>query len=374
MNGDVLYLNALNQLINIRSFYFAKILANFTAKEIWQSNYLDLTNKGINPKIAQKICQKDRVNPEKELEKLIQQQVIALTPADVKFPRLLKEITPPPPLLYVKGNADLLNRQAIAIVGTRKPTNYGLQAAKDLATGLSAAGLVIVSGLAFGIDSQAHLGTLENNGATIAVLGAGIDCFTPRSNHYLVKQILEKNGAIISEYPLGYQASKYTFPERNQIISGLSLGVIVVEAGLKSGALITARAALEQNREVFCVPGSVYSENSKGCNKFISQGAHLVTCADDVLEVLGINECSAQSAFCKRINACLPRAAKHCGQVCSLTKDEKILFDLLGQDPVSIDDLADKTGLAVEKIAAVLGQMVMEDVARETDDGGYVVN
>lgn len=356
-------MNALNQIINIRSFCFARVLTKLSAQEIWQSSYQQLIQRGMDSKTSWALVEKRiKIEPQREAEKLGKFHIQAITLFDPKFPRLLKEITPPAPILYIKGNIDLLNQKAVAIVGTRKATDYGLKAAQDLAKGLSSAGLVIVSGLAFGIDSAAHQSTLENNGKTIAVLGSGLDQISPISNYWLAEQILKKDGAIISQYPLGYPASRFTFPERNQIISGLSLGVIVVEAGLKSGALITARAALEQNREVFCVPGSIYSENSKGCNKFIAQGAHLVTCAEDVSEVLGINKDCGRPTFCKQINDC------------SLTDDEKTLLNLLGQDAVSIDYLAEKTGLPIEKITALLGQMVIDDIVRETGGGEYMIN
>lgn len=365
MNEDVLYLNALNHLINIRSFYFARILAKLSAKEIWQSSYQQLIQYGLDPKTAWAVVEKRiNIDPIEEAKKLKKLHIQAITNSDSKFPSLLKEITPPPPIIYIKGNVDLLRQKAIAIVGTRKATNYGLRATKDLASGLSSAGLIIVSGLAFGIDSQAHQSTLENNGKTIAVLGSGIDRVSPQSNYWLAEQILKKDGAIVSEYPLGYPASKFTFPERNHIISGLSLGVIVVEAGLKSGALITARAALEQNREVFCAPGSIYSENSKGCNKFIAQGAHLVTSPDDVLEVLNINPDSSKKAAIirGRENAFSP------------SKEEKIILENLGSDPVSVDYIAKKTGLPIEKIIAPLNQMEIDDLIRDVGGGEYVLN
>lgn len=364
MYEDAKYLNALNSIINIRSFCFSRILALVSAREIWQSSYKKIVQSGLDSKTAWQLVQdRSKIDPEQEAEKLKKHNIRVITGSDPEFPRLLKEITPPAPILYIKGNMDLLNQKVIAIVGTRKATDYGLQVAQDLAAGLSSAGLVIVSGLAFGIDCQAHKTTLENKGNTIAVLGSGLDLISPRSNHWIAEQILEKDGSIISEFPLGYPASKFTFPERNHIISGLSLGVIVVEAGFKSGALITARAALEQNREVFCVPGNVYSENSRGCNKFISDGARLVTCAEDVLQVLNINRTKA------RINKQM-RTKVHS----PATAEEKDILENLGANPVSIDYLAEKTGLAVEKIAAVLGQMEMEDVVRDVGGGRYVVN
>ena len=201
-----------------------------------------------------------------------------------KYPKRLKEIYNPPQKLYVLGNTEILNDIGIAIVGARQATEYGKKVALELSRDLSKRKIVIISGLAKGIDSYAHIGTLNvPNGKTIAVLGSGIKELYPKENIELARQIVKNGGCIISEYPPNEKPNKRNFPERNRIISGLSKGVIIVEASEKSGALITADFALEQGKEVFAVPGSIYSNMSVGTNKLIGQGAKLVTNFEDIL-------------------------------------------------------------------------------------------
>lgn len=201
-----------------------------------------------------------------------------------KYPKQLREIYNPPKRIYAIGNIEILNKVGIAIVGSRKATEYGKKVAFRLSKDLSERDIVIISGLAKGIDSHAHIGSLNvQNGKTIAVLGSGIKVIYPKENIELARQILRKGGCIISEYPPDDTPNKSNFPERNRIISGLSKGVVIVEASEKSGALITADFALEQGREVFAVPGNIYSTTSVGTNKLIQQGAKLVMAVEDIL-------------------------------------------------------------------------------------------
>lgn len=204
---------------------------------------------------------------------------------DVRYPRLLKEIDHSPPLLYVVGNTTLLSTNQLSIVGSRKASRYGLDNAFRFASGASNVGLTITSGMASGIDSQAHKGALVGSSSTVAVVGTGIDLCYPRSNRNL-KTSIEKEGAIVSEFPLGSPPRAHHFPRRNRIITGLSLGVLVVEAASKSGSLISARTAMEQNREVFAIPGLVSNPLSAGCHRLIKEGAKLVTEIGDVTEEL----------------------------------------------------------------------------------------
>ena len=203
-----------------------------------------------------------------------------------EYPKQLKNIYDPPAKLYVLGNKELLNQSGIAIVGTRRASIYGKKVALQFSKDLSQKGINIISGLALGIDTYAHLGTLQQNsiGKTIAVLGSGLDNIYPRQNIELAKQIIKRGGCLISEYPIGTKPERQNFPQRNRIISGLSNGVLVVEASEKSGALITADFALEQGREVFAVPGSVFSHTSMGTNNLIKQGAKLITKYEEILE------------------------------------------------------------------------------------------
>ena len=202
------------------------------------------------------------------------------------YPKQLKQIYAPPLKLYVLGNKQLLKQKGIAIVGARKATEYGKKIALQISKQLSEVGINIISGLALGIDSYAHLGTLQKNsiGKTIAVLGSGLDKIYPKENIELAKKIIKSGGCLISEYPVGTFASKLNFPQRNRIISGLSNGVLVVEASEKSGSLITADFALEQGREVFAVPGNILNKTSAGTNNLIKQGAKLVTNYEEILE------------------------------------------------------------------------------------------
>lgn len=211
-----------------------------------------------------------------------------VTPADKDYPALLREIPNPPETLSLLGDFRDWHKPAVAIVGTRKATSYGLQAARALGRELASAGITVVSGLALGIDAEAHRGALEGCGSTVAVLGSGINMIYPATNRPLAEQIIKKGGAIVSEFPPDLAPERWTFPQRNRIIAGLSHVTLVVEAPEKSGALITAYLALEYNREVAALPGEITSLNSQGTNKLIKLGAAIIRSADDVLELLGL--------------------------------------------------------------------------------------
>ena len=207
-----------------------------------------------------------------------------ITLKDKNYPQLLKEIYDPPQTLYVNGQLKAVEKYPLAVVGTRKISSYGQQITQSLVKALARAGLTIISGLALGVDGLAHQATLDVGGRTIAVLGSSLDIIYPPSHEKLAQRIVESDGAIISEYPPKTRPSKWTFPARNRIVAGLSLGVLVIEAPKRSGALITARFALDQGREVFAVPGSIYNKNSAGCHLLIKLGAKPVTKPEDILE------------------------------------------------------------------------------------------
>ncbi len=249
-----------------------------------------------------------------------------LTLADAAYPRALLEIPDPPTLLYVRGNPALLQKRGLAMVGSRNATPQGLQTAEAFAKALASQGQCIISGLALGIDAAAHRGALAAHGETVAVIGTGADRIYPARNKALALAIVEQ-GAVVSEFPLGTPALAANFPRRNRIISGLSRGVLVVEAAPESGSLITARLAAEQGREVFAIPGSIHSPVARGCHKLIKQGAKLVETAADVLEELG-----------NYVDLPLPRPDP--AQV-----EDNPLLAALGHDPCSLDDLAERTGL-----------------------------
>ncbi len=258
-----------------------------------------------------------------------------LTLADEAYPAALLEIADPPNVLYLRGNPELLQQPGLAIVGSRNATPQGLQTAHGFARTLAGQGLTIISGLALGIDAAAHQGALAANGNTIAVIGTGADRIYPARNKELALQIAEQ-GLIVSEFPLGTPVLAANFPRRNRIISGLSRGVLVVEAAPESGSLITARLAGEQGREVFAIPGSIHSPLARGCHKLIRQGAKLVETADDILEELGNLTANNQ----------LPDEAPH--------QTEDPLLIALGHDPCSLDQLAERTGYSTEQLLTEL--------------------
>ncbi len=261
-----------------------------------------------------------------------------VTLADAAYPKLLLEISDPPPLLYAVGRLELLGRPALAVVGSRNATAQGTRNAESFAKAFSDAELTIVSGLALGIDAAAHRGGLAGRGSTIAVLGTGIDVRYPPANAPLAAEIAQ-HGLLLSEFPLGTPAAGQNFPRRNRLISGLARGCLVVEAALASGSLITARAAADQGREVFAVPGSIHSPLSKGCHALIKQGAKLVESAEDVMAELGVGVAGAARA---------PGA----GPVFGVAEEPLLVH--MGFDPVNVDTLCARAGLAAEQVATEL--------------------
>lgn len=264
-----------------------------------------------------------------------------VTLGDASYPRLLLEIADPPALLYCRGHLELLARPALAVVGSRNATAQGINNAQQFARTFSEAGLTIVSGLAQGIDAAAHRGALAGSGSTVAVLGTGLDVIYPRANAVLAAEIAER-GLLVSEFALGTQALGHHFPRRNRIISGLAQGCLVVEAALASGSLTTARAALEQGREVFAVPGSIHSPLVKGCHALIKSGAKLVESAEDVLAELGSFR---RTGFA---------STQACADPVPAGVENGPLLAHMGFDPVDVDSLCARAGLPAERVAAEL--------------------
>ncbi len=285
-----------------------------------------------------------------------------LTFADDAYPASLLSIADPPPLLYAKGRIELLSRPALAIVGSRNATTPGIQNAERFAQTLSASGLTVVSGLALGIDAAAHLGACSaksGDGSTIAVTGTGPDLVYPARHRSLAHRIAEQ-GCLLTEYPLGTPAIAANFPRRNRLISGLSLGVLVVEAAQHSGSLITARSALEQGREVFAIPGSIHSPLAKGCHQLIRQGAKLVESAQDILEELRWQ--AAPAAAAPASDAAAPP---------ELTGAPAQLMQAAGHDPASVDQLAERSGLAAAEVQAALLRLELDGRLARLPDGRY---
>ncbi|HEX7044917.1 MAG TPA: DNA-processing protein DprA [Burkholderiales bacterium] len=277
---------------------------------------------------------------------------------DPDYPPLLREIPDPPLVLYVYGRRDLLAQPQLAIVGSRNPTPLGRQNAAAFARALSDAGLVITSGLALGIDAAAHRAALEAGGTTVAVAGTGLDRVYPPVNRELADAIAER-GALVSEFPLGTPARPAHFPIRNRLISGLSLGVLVVEAAEQSGSLITARLAAEQGREVFALPGSIHSPLARGCHLLIRQGAKLVETAAHVLEELGpLAAVSADARFQT------PAPDE------TLAPDERAVLDNLGYEPTSVDALIERSGLTPDTVSSILLQLELRGLVL-VGPGGY---
>jgi len=274
---------------------------------------------------------------------------------DKNYPELLKKISNPPSELYFNGNFDEKEKYPLAVVGTRKISDYGRQATEYFVKVLAQAGVTIISGLALGVDGLAHKTALKAKGRTIAVLGSGLNNIYPTVHKKLAQDIIDSGGAIVTEYEPDVSPSKITFPARNRIISGLSLGVLVVEAPQKSGALITATQAIKQGRKVFVIPARIYDKNSVGSNNLLKKGAQAVMSPEDILESLGI-----KPLFIKN------------KKISDLSPEQNKLLEFLNKEPISIDDLAEKSNLPAHKIVALLTEMEIKGVVQSLGAGKYV--
>lgn len=287
----------------------------------------------------------------------------AVTLGSGEYPRLLSEIDDAPPVLFVDGNPALLHGAHLAIVGSRNPTRPGCETAFDFAGSLCRFGVGIVSGLAAGIDAAAHRGALAAGGVTIAVAAHGLDRVYPREHRQLAREIAD-SGALVSEFVPGTAPLREHFPRRNRIISGLSLGVLVVEAAMRSGSLISARMGAEQGREVFAVPGSIHNPMARGCHALIRQGAKLVETVDDLMEELGVSA---------------PHAARHAAIGAGAGADENkldddyvTLLDAMGHDPACVDELVQRTGLTPQVLSSMLLNLELRGIVHSVSGVGYV--
>jgi DNA processing protein len=292
-----------------------------------------------------------------ELEKLEKLGVTVLTWDSPDYPRLLKSITDSPPVLYVRGSLAPQDEWALAVVGTRRATSYGRDCTRMLVGGLVASGVTVVSGLAYGIDTEAHQTAVNAGGRTLAVLGCGVDIMYPAENRKLAQSVIE-NGAMISEYPLGTKPDSGNFPRRNRIISGLCLGVLIVEGVIQSGARITVDYALAQGREVFAVPGPILRKNSVGPNYLIQNGAKLVTQVNDILEELNLTMIAQQT----EARAVIPD-----------NEVEAVLLAQLSTDPVHVDELGQVTGLSASEVASTLTMMELKGQVRQVEGMNYII-
>ncbi|MCS6843875.1 MAG: DNA-processing protein DprA [Caldilineales bacterium] len=324
----------------------------------WHGDPADLEDAGLDRRsLANLLAARSSLNLAQEMERLEQAGVQVVTWQSEDYPANLRNIHDAPPLLYVKGTLLPEDDWAVAVVGTRRASVYGKEATRLLSAELARNGVTVVSGLAVGIDSVAHQAALEAGGRTIAVLGSGLDVIYPEQNRRLAEAIVQR-GALITEYPLGTQPERSNFPPRNRIISGLSLGVVVVEAGARSGALITADFALEQGREVFAVPGSIFQKSCEGTNRLIQDGAKPVLSAADVLEELNLAQVAQQA----EVRAAVPT-----------TPTEKALLDLLSEEPVHVDELGRAADLPAATVASTLALLELKGLARQVGGMSYVL-
>lgn len=356
---DLKFLNALNSVPGVGPATLRLLKNHFGNFETaWLAGEEELKRAGVRTQEVQALLWKrPSLHPDREMEKLVKDGITALTEEDPNYPALLKEISDPPPLLYLRGNPQaLVASLPLGIVGTRRPTHYGLEITAKLATELASAGFTIVSGLATGIDARAHESALEAEGKTIAVLGSGVDhpSIFPPENRGLARRIIESGSVLISEFAPGTPAMKEHFPMRNRIISGISKSVLVVEAREKSGALITARLALEQNRDVFAVPGSIFTPTSQGPNKLIQQGAKLVGKMEDILEEFGLeyNKSTADNV------------------TGALDEKEALLLEFL-VEPIGVDFLKEKTNLETSAIIASLSMLELKGFIKNLGGDTY---
>lgn len=357
------YLNALNKIDGIGPQKLRALLAAFgTAKNAWQADLATLRSVLGDNKLPEKIFfEKQTIDPDAEWEKLEKAGIRIIEFTNPSYPQLLKEIHNPPYLIYTRGKLVFDQIPAIAIVGSRKFSSYGEQLASTFARDLAKAGFAIVSGLALGIDAISHRGALEARGKTIAVLGSGIDdeSIYPRANYNLAQEIIADGGLVMSDYPPGTPPTRMTFPARNRIIVGLALGTLVIEAGEKSGALITARMAMESNREVFAIPGSIFSPTSIGTNNLIKSGAKMVTCVQDILEEFNLTQSLGEA---KQTMLKLPDS-----------KEEEILLKVLCDVPLHIDNIAKQSNLTLPTISATLTMMEIKGWVKNLGGQNYIL-
>lgn len=352
--NDLIYLNALNRISPLGPKRIAFLLEHFkSARSAWEAPLTALKDMPDLQGSAEQIDrERKKIDPGREWDALQRLQIGCVSFQCPQYPSLLKQIPFPPPLLYYRGNLQAMDRPTVAIVGSRRCTFYGKEVAAGLAAELASAGVGIISGMALGIDTAAHRGALESGGYTAAVLGCGVDKCYPPQNADLMKQIAAE-GAVISEFPAGTEPVAANFPRRNRIISGLSLGTVVVEATAKSGAIITANYALEQNREVFAVPGNVGSPYSRGCHRLIKEGAKLVESASDIIEELYIDSSAGEQLSFG------PESPE-------LTEEEKTLLAQIPYQPLHIDTIIRLSGTSPAAVNTLLLSLELKKQIRQT--------
>jgi DNA processing protein len=356
---DLAYWVAFSRIPRIGAVRAAALESYFgSMADAWRAGPGELRNAGLDRGTVESIVkERPEISPEDELEKLQRAGVKAYAWKDPLYPPRLKEIDDHPPVLYTRGELVPQDEWAVAVVGTRRATPYGRQAAEHFSTDLARHGITIVSGLARGIDAIAHRAALNAGGRTIAVLACGLDIVYPPEHAKLAAEIAQ-HGALLSDYPLGTQPRSEYFPRRNRILSAISLGVLVIEGDVDSGALITARNALDQNREVFAVPGSIYAPTYRGVNKLIQDGeAKLVTRTEDILEELNLTMTSQQLEL---------------REVAPADPTEAALLNVLSSQPIHIDEVQRASGLPIAAVSGALALLELKGMVRQVGAMSFV--
>jgi len=355
------YWLAFSRILRLGSVRMGQLEAHFDSMaQAWAAPAVELMRAGLDRGTVQSIVEaRTGISPDEEAAQLTRAGISALCWRDAAYPSRLKEIDDKPPVVYVRGELRPEDEWAVAIVGTRKATPYGRQAAEHFATDLARQGITIVSGLALGIDAVAHRAALAAGGRTIAVQACGLDIVYPPQHVRLAQEISER-GAVLSDYPPGTKPRSEYFPRRNRILSGLSLGVLVVEGDVTSGALITARRALDQNREVFAVPGSIYAPGYRGVNKLIQAGeAKLVMTAADILEELNLTMTTTDHQL--ELREAMP-----------VDPTEARLLRLLTAEPVHIDEVQRASGLPISDVSSALAMLELKGMVRQVGPMSFI--
>ncbi len=354
---------ALNRVPQLGTVRFRRLEAYFGQLEnAWRASPAELKAAGLEDRPAREIvAARSRISPDAEIEALQRAGIKLANWHQPDYPPRLKEIADPPPVLYYKGTLLPSDERAVAVVGTRGPTSYGREVAAALAGDLARSGITIVSGLARGIDGIAHRAAIDSGGRTIAVLASGLDIVYPSEHAGLYRQSQEQ-GAVVSEHPLGVRPDPRSFPRRNRLISGMSLGTLVVEAPEGSGARWTVYHALEQDREVFCVPGSIFSPASKFTNRMIKEGAKLVSSHTDVLEELNLTVVTHQ------VQMQLVTEPEDSGA----NREEQALLHHLGEQPLHIDDIRRSASLPIAAVSSLLTMLELKGMVKQVGCMHYV--
>lgn len=365
-SDDAIFLHSFSKISGVGAEKIRRILAHFgSAGSAWHAEREDFLAAKLSEKITDAIIsERPKISPDHEQEELKNNDIRLIPPGDADYPALLSEIPNPPHLLYLRGNVRPNARPLITIVGTRKPTAYGAGIAREFARELGRSGITVVSGMALGIDREAHIGALDGESETIAVLGNGLDdgSIAPRAHLELAHAIVRR-GALLSDYPPGTPASDFTFPARNRIMAGMSLGTVVVEASEKSGTLITARLALEYNRDVFAVPGSIYSEGSRGPHALIREGAVIATGLADILDALPLIRAREKETAPQKISD---------QETENLSPEESRLLKILGSDTMHIDTLVKRSTLGTASALSAISLLEMKGFVKNVGNMHYI--